>query len=150
AESANGSSSAARRRLQYARPRRSSAPQSARPRGPTRRRRPRARRQTRPRRKSRRPRGACASSTNPTAESDWTHKRIRARRPRLVPLVKGALGFVAVAAATAVGMYVGVTALNGGNRAADAAVHTTTPTAVEFAHDLADTANAYGAAHASG
>jgi hypothetical protein len=65
--------------------------------------------------------------------------------------MKFALGFFAVAAASAAALYFGVAAFTSADAPlAAAAVRSATPTAAEFAHDLAGTANQYGAQHAAG
>jgi hypothetical protein len=64
--------------------------------------------------------------------------------------MKGALGFAVVTAATAAAMYFGLTAFtSSGDAPAAVVVHQTSPSAAEFARDLADTANQYGAEHAA-
>lgn len=69
--------------------------------------------------------------------------------------MKLALGFAVVAVLTGAAFYFGVSTSAGGNdaTAAEAAVvayHQATPSAAEFAHDLAGAANQYGAEHAKG
>ena len=65
--------------------------------------------------------------------------------------MKLAVGFVAVAAATAAAMYLGVaTFAPAGQPAAAQAAISATPSAAEFARDLAGTANQYGTEHAAG
>jgi hypothetical protein len=69
--------------------------------------------------------------------------------------MKLAAGFAAVTAASFVAMYFGISSLTraGQPEAAEAAahfVHQSSPSAAEFAGDLAGTANQYGTEHAAG
>jgi hypothetical protein len=66
--------------------------------------------------------------------------------------MKLAAGFFAIVAVTASAMYFGVAGFGSATQPASAAAATprsATPTAAEFATDLAGTANQYGAAHAA-
>jgi hypothetical protein len=68
--------------------------------------------------------------------------------------VKSAVGFFAIVAATASALYFGVSGFGSATQpdvaAAAPALRSATPTAAEFASDLAGTANQYSAQHAAG